>query len=259
MYDVCLDAIDRDLINRITRARIKDGVSNASVNRTLEILRAILRQAAFDWEWIERAPKVRMLPEPKKRIRWLTREEADRLLAELPAHLQATARFTLATGLRERNVTGLEWSQVDLSRRMAWIHPDQAKARKPITVPLNDDAVVVLRGERGKHAVRVFTFRGRPIDTAHGNAWRKALKRAGIENFRWHDLRHTWASWHVQNGTPLNVLLELGGWSSYEMVQRYAHLSAEHLAAYAGNVSKLRVVTGTFLARSRKRSGEAVS
>lgn len=62
--------------------------------------------------------------------------------------------------------------------------------------------------------------------------------RAGIENFRWHDLRHTWASWHVQSGTPLNVLQELGGWESVEMVQRYAHLGRSHLAAYADNLCK---------------------
>ena len=62
---------------------------------------------------------------------------------------------------------------------------------------------------------------------------RAALKRAGIEDFRWHDLRHCWASWHVQNGTPLFALQELGGWESPEMVRRYAHLSACHLAPYA--------------------------
>lgn len=64
-------------------------------------------------------------------------------------------------------------------------------------------------------------------------AWYKALKRCGIENFRWNDLRHTWASWHVQSGTPLNILQELGGWESTEMVRRYAHFSAAHLAKYA--------------------------
>jgi len=55
-------------------------------------------------------------------------------------------------------------------------------------------------------------------------------------DFRWHDLRHTWASWHVQAGTPLHVLQELGGWASPEMVQRYAHLSAAHLEDYANNI-----------------------
>ncbi|WJW74732.1 tyrosine-type recombinase/integrase [Thiohalobacter sp. IOR34] len=246
LYDLYLDTIDRDLIDRITRMRLQEGVSNATVNRMLEVVRAILRRAANDWQWIDRVPAVRMLPEPKRRIRWLTREEADRLLQELPEHLEAMARFSLATGLRERNVTRLEWSQVDLSRRMAWIHPDQAKARKPIAVPLNNEAVLVLRREYGKHPVRVFTYRGRPVDKANTRAWRQALDRAGIEDFRWHDLRHTWASWHVQNGTPLHVLQELGGWSCYSMVQRYAHLSAEHLAGYADNISRICAVTSTF-------------
>ena len=70
----------------------------------------------------------------------------------------------------------------------------------------------------------------------------------GIENFRWHDWRQTWASWHVQNGTPIHVLQELGGWSDVRMVQRYAHLAPEHLSADAGNISGLRGVTGTLLA-----------
>jgi len=98
----------------ITQERLKDGVSNATVNRMLEVLRAILKAAVDDWEWIDRAPKVRMLPEPKRRVRWINREEADVLLNELPEHIGGTERFSLATGLRESNVTGLEWSQVAL-------------------------------------------------------------------------------------------------------------------------------------------------
>ena len=60
---------------------------------------------------------------------------------------------------------------------------------------------------------------------------------AGIADFRWHDLRHSWASWHVQAGTPLHVLQELGGWESVEMVRRYAHLSSDHLAEYVDRMS----------------------
>jgi integrase len=62
-----------------------------------------------------------------------------------------------------------------------------------------------------------------------------ALKRSDIEDFRWHDLRHTWASWHAQGGTPLFALQELAGWETEKMVRRYAHLAAERLAVYAGN------------------------
>ena len=85
-------------------------------------------------------------------------------------------------------------------------------------------------------------------------AWYAALKRAGITDFRWHDLRHTWASWHVQNGTPLFALQELGGWASAEMVRRYAHLAADHLAPYAERLCAVRVVEssdhGTFTAQA---------
>jgi len=139
------------------------------------------------------------------------------------------------TGLRAANVTGLTWEQVDLSRKLAWIHPDQAKARKAIAVPLNDTAMQVLRAQRGKHPVHVFSYEGEPIKKVSTAAWYQALKRAGIEDFRWHDMRHAWASWHVQGGTPLFALQELAGWETERMVRRYAHLAAEYLAVYAGN------------------------
>src|SRR5882672_4502982 len=150
--------------------------------------------------------------------------------------------FSLATCLRKANVTGLLWTQVDLERRLAWIHPDQAKARKAIAVPLNAEAVITIRGQVGKHPTHVFSYKGKPITQVNTKAWHAALKRAGIEHFRWHDLRHTWASWHVQNGTPLYALQELGGWESSEMVRRYAHYSAEHLAPFADRLCALRVV-----------------
>jgi integrase len=81
----------------------------------------------------------------------------------------------------------------------------------------------------------VFTYEGQPIKQVSTRAWYLALKRAGIEDFRWHDLRHTWASWHVQSGTPLFALQELGGWETEKMVRRYAHLAADHLALHAAN------------------------
>ena len=232
---------------------LMEGVTSATVNRMLGVIRAVLRRAVQEWEWIETAPHVRMLPEPKRRIRWLTREEADRLLLELPEHLAEMMRFTLATGLREANVVKLEWSQVDMERRCAWIHPDQAKARKAIPVPLNAEAILVLRRQQGKHPTLVFSYKGKPVSKANNHAWRKALVRAGIEDFRWHDLRHTWASWHVQQGTPLHALQELGGWSCADMVRRYAHLSADHLAEYANKLSGPKVVR-TNLAQFEKQA-----
>jgi integrase len=116
-------------------------------------------------------------------------------------HLKAMVQFSLLTGLREANVTGLEWSQVDLIRRVAWIHPDQAKAGKAIGVALNDDAVQIIKQQQGLNATRVFTYKGRPVKKANKKAWREALKRVGIENFRWHDLRHTCTSRHINSCT----------------------------------------------------------
>ncbi len=237
-----LSSINRELLDRIMTARQAGGVANSTVNRTMEVIRAVLRRATHEWEWLDKAPRVRMLPGPKRRVRWITRGQADRLMVELPGHLAAMARFSLETGLRRANVTGLEWSQVDLARKTAWIHPDQAKARKAIAVPLSAASVVVLREQIGKHATHVFSYRGKPVRQANTKAWRKALLRAGIENFRWHDLRHTWASWHVQAGTPLHVLQELGGWECAEMVRKYAHLSTAHLAEYVDRVSNVRLV-----------------
>jgi hypothetical protein len=99
----------------------------------------------------------------------------------------------------------------NLVRRIAIIHADQAKNGQPLGVPLNKEAVVLLRNQLDNHPKYVFTFRGKPVKKCNTRAWRKALIKAGISDFRWHDLRQTWASWHVQNGTPLHALQELGG------------------------------------------------
>jgi integrase len=97
-------------------------------------------------------------------------------------------------------------------------------------VPLDAEAVAIIRGRIGQHLTHVFSFRGKPALQVSTKAWHQALARAGIEDFRWHDLRHTWASRHVQSGTPLHALQQLGRCESAEMVRRYAHFSPEHLA-----------------------------
>lgn len=226
--------IDSALIGEIVAKKRKECVSPATVNKVLMVIRAVLRHA-HGLGWIDSVPRFKMLKTEKRRIRFLTHAEAEKLLRFLPPHKADIARFSLATGLRMSNVLELEWSQIDMARKLAWVHPDQAKARKAIPVPLSDEAIDLVRKQLGKHDYVVFTFKGKPIKRVNNRGWQKALEKAGIKNFRWHDLRHTWASWHIQNGTPLSVLQELGGWESSEMVRRYAHLSAEHLQQFAGN------------------------
>ncbi|HEY3431505.1 MAG TPA: tyrosine-type recombinase/integrase [Rhodocyclaceae bacterium] len=87
-----------------------------------------------------------------------------------------------------------------------------------------------------KYPQRVFSFWGRSINSVNTKAWHGALKRAGIEDFRWHDLRHAWATWQRQAGTPTHELQRLGGWRTGAMVERYAHLAPDHLALAASRL-----------------------
>ena len=233
-----LSSINRATLDHLTKVAKAEGIANATVNRRLAVLRALLKKAADEWEWLDRVPKVRMLPVSKGRTRFLTPPEAQRLLRELPEHLRSMMAFALCTGLRQGNIKRLKWNQVDVHRQTAWIHAHESKSRKAIAVPLSPDAVRILEMEQGKHSEYVFTYQGEPIIQVATKAWRAALERAGIEDFRFHDLRHTFATWHVQSGTSLIELQALGGWASLDMVQRYAHMSSAHLARSAQRYSE---------------------
>lgn len=103
----------------------------------------------------------------------------------------------------------------------------------------NATTLEMLTKQIGKDSKWVFTYKGKPVTQATTKAWYKALGRAGIDNFRWHDLRHTWASWLTQQGVPLNLTQEMGAWESSGMVRRYAHLAPEQLSKHARLVDDL--------------------
>lgn len=180
-----------------------------------------------------------MLRDKGGRIRSLSRDEFTRLLAELPPHLAEMARFSVATGLRQANVTRLQWRQISLERRHLWVGADQHKNGSAHAVPLNQAAMDVLERVRGNHKTYVFTYDGKPVVQVNTKAWHKALDRAGIEDFRWHDLRHTFATWHREAGTPTHELQRLGGWKTQSMVERYAHVAPEGLQLAAMRLDSL--------------------
>jgi integrase len=238
-----LNDITVSVLDEIRQAKLK-GNCKSTANRYMSFVRSVLNRAV-NWEWLDKAPKVTMFKEPQGRTRFLTIEEVHRLLKELPEHLQDMVMFTLSCGLRYSNVLKLEWSQVDLKASHVWVAASNSKNGKALSIPLNAQAIAVLTKQIGKHPQLVFTKGGKRIARANGRVWRNALMRAGIKDFRWHDLRHTWASWAVQNGVTVFEIQHLGGWSSSRMVERYAHLSSSHLMAAAKKLDGISYVPAT--------------
>jgi integrase len=239
-------------LDQITGAVARDVVSKlpdlkpSSQNRYLALIRAVLRKAHREWEWTDKVPAIKLYREPDPRVRWITREDADRLIAALPSHLKSPAELALQTGLRQANVFLLRWSHVNMATRAIYIPKRESKSNYAIHAPLNDTALAIIHRQPRDHE-RVFLYQGEPFTKICTRTWNRACKAAGIEDFHWHDLRHTWASWHVQAGTSLQALMELGGWHDYGMVLRYAHLAPSHLSDSAAALPqpgkpKLKVV-----------------
>lgn len=263
-----LDEITADLLKDLAALRMseprdkregaksEEKTSRSTAEKMLALVRSILR-AAYGWGWIDRVPEVKLVEngKPKEDYRWLTQAEATKLHDELAEHLRPPFLFSLATGWREQNVLRLEWSRVDMARKVAWVTGSAAKGKRAIGAPLNKQALDVLRAQAGKHSRWVFpNEEGKPYARGNNHGFKAAQKRAGIAPLRWHDLRHTWASWHVMSGTSLRALMELGGWRSYQSVLRYAHLSPDHLAADA---ARLPAVTGAKTVQRANKKGPA--
>lgn len=219
----------------VTAKGVEKPIAPATVNRKLSFLRTVMNAACREYRWVEVAPLIRLFPENNERVRWLTPTELGRLLNALPEPYSSMAEFAVATGLRQANVMGLRWEGVDFINRTATFPEKVMKNGQPFTIPLNQTAMAVVRRWIGKHEEFVFVRTdGQQVRGLPTNTWTLALKKAGLQNFKWHDLRHTWASLLRQSGkVGLDLLQELGGWKSAKMVQRYAHLSVEHLASSA--------------------------
>jgi integrase len=228
-----LDQVSRDMIDRIVSRQLARR-SDRTKDLYVALIRAIFRKAMREWEWLDHIPSFKTYARGGKvRVRYLTRDQAGAVMQRLPAHQREVVRFALATGLRQGNILGLTWDRVDMTRRIVTVGHGDTKNGEALGVPLNDVAFAVLERQQGRHRTHVFTYRGKPLRNANTRTWRIALKACGIEDFRWHDLRHTWATWLRQSDVPTWVLQELGGWKSETMVRRYAHMSVTHLRPFA--------------------------
>jgi len=170
-----------------------------------------------------------MEKEPEGRLRWLTPEEANRLLdvcrESRNADLLDLVEFGLFTGLRQGEELSLTWDRVDRARGVILL--DVTKNGRRREVPLNSraDAVLARRARVNSTGLVFGTRRWDHFRTA----FQTAVRRAQLVDFHYHDLRHTFASWAVQRGATLQEVKDLLGHSSLAMVIRYAHLSPEHL------------------------------
>ncbi len=215
-------------------------VCEATVNREVACLKVILSKAAF-WEYIPKNPihGLESLKEAPIRERYLTREEYQRLLLVAPNYLRDIIVFALATGMRQDEIFGLKWESIILNERFR--HGEitfVGKGNKRRSVRMNQTVYELLaRKRRERKGEYVFTSpktkAGKKLDNV-SHSFSTALEKAGITNFRFHDLRHTAASWMVQGGADIYAVQKILGHADLKTTQRYAHQSPEYLESQIG-------------------------
>jgi len=259
---------DRYLIE-ITPAGISDykvlrrseGVSPRTINYELTLMSHAFNIAIKEWEWLDDNPVKRV---KKERVhntieRWLSAEEEDRLLRASPRWLQDITIFAIQTGLRQSELLDLKWSQLDMERRTITIH--EQKNGNIDTLPLNATAMRVLMGKQlaspgPNDYVFPNTLNRRKLNRDLLDSFYKARDQAKIENFRFHDLRHTFATRLVQQGVSIFDLQKLGRWKTVSMVMRYAHHNPESLRAAIEVMDGIQKPIVTILSQSHSKKSE---
>jgi integrase len=209
--------------------------SPATATRYLAALSAILTTAVEDWGWLQDNPvkRVRKPKEPAGRVRYLSSDELRALLKECQAStskaLYPVVVLALATGMRKGEIQSLRWRQVDLERDLLTL--EHTKNGKPRQLPLVGharDVIAALAFEQASPEDYVFASKkaGCAVDVA--KAWSNAVRNSGLNDFRFHDLRHTAASYLAMRGASLLEIGHVLGHRSPQMTQRYAHLSTDH-------------------------------
>jgi integrase len=268
--DVTAEAIARYQAHRAAaiearqRKHQRDVISYAACNREVAVLRHMLRLAKR-WRLTVEVPEIDMLKEPEGRLRFLTEEEAVRLLDACSEsrnpYLPAIVTVALHTGLRKGEILGLTWDRVDFSRGV--VRVTRTKNGRSREIPMDQDVYEALSGLKGRQDIGLVFAR------QDGGAWGQirtafavALRRAGIEDFRFHDLRHTAASHWTMRGASLKEVQELLGHQSITMTMRYAHLSPERLRTAVARLEGLgrsqAPESGTQVAQRDRIRGECL-
>lgn len=256
--DTDLSDIDRTLVNQLIVARRNDTtgkertgrrgeVSEGTITKTMAVVRAVLNFAKDELELLQSVPKVPRLRSPKSDSRadlFLTPEQFGKLRNELPEHLRALATFAVFTLLRKSNVLQLKWENVNLERHEVYIEGRDTKTGKRQMVPLAPQAYEAISAQVGKNPVYVWTYAkgGRHLTQISTKTWKSAVKRAELdERITFHHLRHTGASWIIQQGGSESELLQAGGWQSPAIAKRYAKLRPQDAARTFGRLAEIEI------------------
>jgi integrase len=263
LLDDVLDTITADRLERCRADMLARGLAKATTNKKLTALQGLLTHAV-DCEILSTHPmqKIGMLPEPSGVVRYLTHEEAKRFYAAMIARendlraardrandhrrrrgyplmpclhdaefvdaLRPAVLVSLMTGLRKSELFNLRWTDIDLMNRIVTVRDEHAKSGKLRRIPMNAALYdVFITWKPLVHPDSEYVFAGEsgePIQCMK-KSFAAVLKAARIESFRWHDMRHTFASWLVQSGVDLNIVRELMGHATLQMTMRYAHLA----------------------------------
>ena len=238
-------------LNRATLVEIRDELaedrSPATVNRYLALISHACTMAEKEWEWMDSnlLRKIRRLRESQGRVRFLSDDERHRLLAATSQsshpHLHAIVLLALTSGARKGEILGLHWKEIDLATNTAILHDTKNRERRTLTlVPQVVRELNKIKKVRRIGSDLIFTHpaTGTPNPFYFEKAWREARELAELEDFRFHDLRHSCASYLAMNGASLAEIAAVLGHKTLQMVKRYAHLSDEHTKGVVESMAK---------------------
>jgi integrase len=229
-----LSQLSPKLVSRYKVSRRQEGAKPKTINNELALMNHALNLCVRDWEWLRMNPidKVSKEKVNNQIDRWLRPDEETRLLASSSQWLAEIIVFAMSTGLRQSEILDLKWEQIDLSRKTLYIAEQKNKDKD--VLPLNAKATGVLKARSSVRQLRgghVFLNQNGGRINARNliRAFRNACNKAEVKRFRFHDLRHTFATRLVQAGVDLYTVQKLGRWKSISMVERYAHHCPESL------------------------------